>query len=90
MNKSEFVKAVGEKAGIKRGEAKKVVDVFIQTVEEAISAGEKVTLLGFGSFVVAEKAARKGINPKTKSPIVIPARKCVKFKPSDTFANVVK
>lgn len=90
MNKTEFIGAVAGKANISKVDAKKVVNAFIQTVEGALLEGEKVTLLGFGSFTVADKAARIGINPKTKESIKIPARKVIKFKPGAVLAKVVK
>ncbi|MDR1097312.1 MAG: HU family DNA-binding protein [Tannerella sp.] len=90
MNKTDFVGAVAKKAGFTNVNAKKSVEAFIKTVEEAVKKGEKVSLLGFGSFSVVKKAARKGVNPKTKKPINIPARKAVKFKPGAGLAKVVK
>ena len=90
MNKTEIIGVVAKKADFSKVEAKKVVEAFIQTVQEVLFEGEKVTLLGFGSFEVANKAARMGINPKTKAPILIPARKTVKFKPGITLSKVVK
>ncbi|MDR1523896.1 MAG: HU family DNA-binding protein [Tannerella sp.] len=89
MNKTEFVGAVAEKAGLSKVDAKKAIDAFIKTVENAAGKGEKVSLLGFGTFSVTEKAARRGVNPKTKESINIPARKVVKFKPGAELAKVV-
>jgi len=90
MNKTEFIKVVAQKAGFSRAEAKKAVGAFYETVAEALETGDKVSLLGFGSFFVAERAARQGINPKTKERINIPARKMIRFKPGATLAKVVK
>ncbi|MDD4592170.1 MAG: HU family DNA-binding protein [Parabacteroides sp.] len=90
MNKTEFIGAVAAKAGLSKVDAKKAVDAFIDTVASELKAGEKVAILGFGSFSVAEKAARKGVNPRTKAIIDIPARKSVKFKAGAELANVVK
>jgi DNA-binding protein HU-beta len=90
MNKTDFIAEVAKNAKITKVDAKKTVDAFIQTVEDAITKGEKVALLGFGSFSVIDKAARKGVNPKTKKSIDIPARKVVKFKPGAGLAKVVK
>ncbi|MDR0395283.1 MAG: HU family DNA-binding protein [Tannerella sp.] len=90
MNKTDFIGAVAAKAGLSKVDAKKSVEAFIQTVEGAVKDGEKVSLLGFGSFSVVEKVARKGVNPKTKKPINIPARKVVKFKPGAGLSKVVK
>jgi DNA-binding protein HU-beta len=90
MNKTEFIGAVAANAGFSKAEAKKVVEAFIETVEDAVKKGEKVTFVGFGSFSVVEKSARKGVNPKTKERIDIPARKAVKFKPGAYFSKIVK
>lgn len=90
MNKTDFIGAVAKKAGLSKVDAKKAVEAFIGTVEGAVKKGDKVALLGFGSFTVVKKAARKGVNPKTKKPISIPARKVVKFKPGAKLAKVVK
>jgi DNA-binding protein HU-beta len=90
MNKTEFIGAVAGKAGLSKVDARKATDAFIKTVESTVGKGEKVSLLGFGTFSVTEKAARKGVNPKTKESINIPARKVVKFKPGAELAKVVK
>ena len=90
MNKTDFIGEVANKAGLSKVDAKKAVEAFIKTVEVAVKKGDKVALLGFGSFTVVKKAARKGVNPKTKKPINIPARKVVKFKPGAALAKVVK
>ena len=90
MNKTDFIGAVAKNAGLSKVDAKKAVDGFIKTVADAVTAGEKVSLLGFGSFAVVQKAARKGINPKTKAPINIPARTVVKFKPGAGLTKAVK
>ena len=79
MNKTEFITAVAEKSGLSKADAKKAVDAFVETVSDEMKAGGKIALLGFGSFSVTEKAARKGVNPKTKQPIEIAARKVIKF-----------
>ena len=75
MNKTEFINAVAEKSGLSKTDAKKAVDAFVETVSGELKEGGKVALLGFGSFSVTEKSARKGVNPKTKEPIEIAARK---------------
>ncbi|MCR4613557.1 MAG: HU family DNA-binding protein [Bacteroidaceae bacterium] len=80
MNKSELVAAVAAKAGISKVDAKKAVDAFVATVGETLKKGDKVALVGFGTFSVAKRAARQGINPATKAKITIPAKKSAKFK----------
>lgn len=90
MNKSEFINAVSEKSGLSKVDAKKAIEAFVETVSNELKEGGKVALLGFGSFSVAEKAARKGVNPKTKETIEIPARKSVKFKAGAELSELVK
>lgn len=90
MNKTEFINAVAEKSGLSKVDAKKAVEAFVETVSSELKEGGKVALLGFGSFSVAEKSARKGVNPKTKQPIEIPARKSVKFKACAELTEIIK
>ena len=90
MNKTEFISAIAEKAGLSKADSKKAVEAFVCTVSAELKKGGKVALLGFGSFSVAEKSARKGVNPKTKQPIDIPARKAVKFKAGAELADLIK
>ena len=90
MNKTEFINAVAEKSGLSKIDAKKAVEAFVETVSNELKEGGKVALLGFGSFSVAEKSARKGVNPKTKQPIEIPARKTVKFKAGAELTELIK
>lgn len=80
MNKTELINAISEKAEISKVDAKKALEAFIETVGEELKKGEKIALVGFGTYSVSEKAARKGINPRTKETIDIPAKKVVKFK----------
>lgn len=81
MNKTEFIASVAEKAGLSKADAQKAVNAFADVVVEQLKAGEKITLLGFGTFAVQDKPERTGINPKTKEKIKIAARKVAKFKP---------
>ena len=90
MNKTEFINSVAEKSGLSKVDAKKAVEAFVETVSSELKEGGKVALLGFGSFSVAEKSARKGVNPKTKQPIEIPARKSVKFKAGAELTEIIK
>jgi DNA-binding protein HU-beta len=90
MNKTALIGVVAAEAALTKKETKKAVDAFIRTVENAMEKGDKVTLTGFGSFSIIRKSARKGINPKTKLPVIIPARKAVKFKPGTEFIGYVK
>lgn len=90
MNKTELINAIAEKAGLTKAQAKAALDATINTVSEQLAKGDKVALIGFGTFAVSEKTARKGINPRTKEVIEIPARKAVKFKAGAELNDVVK
>lgn len=80
MNKTELVAKIAEGAGMSKVDAKKALDATLESVVEAVKKGEKVALVGFGTFAVAKRNSRKGINPATKKAITIPAKKVVKFK----------
>ena len=81
MNKSELISAMAAEGGMSKAVAKNALDAFIAAVTKAMREGDKVSLVGFGTFSVSERAARIGINPATKATIEIPAKKVVKFKP---------
>ncbi|MBO5720039.1 MAG: HU family DNA-binding protein [Bacteroidales bacterium] len=90
MNKSELINAIAEKAGLSKADAKKALEACTGAVEEALVAGDKVALVGFGTFSINEKGERTGINPKTKEAITIAAKKVVKFKAGAELAEKVK
>jgi len=81
MNKQELIGAIASKAGLTKADAKKGLDATIEAVGEALKAGDRVALVGFGSFSVSERGARTGRNPQSGKEIKIPAKKVVKFKP---------
>ncbi len=80
MNKTELVNAIAEAAGLSKADSKKALDATLDAIAGALKKEEKVALLGFGTFAVAERSARTGINPATKQKIEIPAKKVIKFK----------
>lgn len=90
MNKTELVNAIAEKAGLTKVDAKNALDAAVAAIVEALEKGDKVALIGFGTFSVVEKGARQGINPRTKQTIEIAARKAVKFKAGAELADKVK
>ena len=90
MNKTELVNAIAANAGLKKDDAKKALDATLKAVADALKAGDKVALLGFGTFAVTERPARTGINPATKEKIEIAAKKVIKFKAGAELANEVK
>lgn len=90
MNKTELVAAVAEKAGISKNVADAAVAAFVATVTDAMKAGDKVTLVGFGTFEAKDRAARTGVNPKTGETIQIAATKVPAFKAGQALKNAVK
>lgn len=89
MNKSELISKMAEKAGLSKTESKKALEAFVESVTDSMKAGEKLALVGFGTFSVNDRAARTGINPSTKQPIQIAAKKVVKFKAGAELAASV-
>ncbi|MCJ8146476.1 MULTISPECIES: HU family DNA-binding protein [Acinetobacter] len=80
MNKSELIDAIAQKGGLTKVDAGKALDATIESISAALKAGDTVTLVGFGSFSVKERAARTGRNPKTGAELKIPASKVPSFK----------
>ena len=80
MNKTELIAAMAEKSELTKKDAGAALEAFTAAVEDALKAGEKVQLVGFGTFEVKERAARTGINPQTKQPVEIAASKSPAFK----------
>ena len=79
MNKTELVEKIAAGAGLTKVDAKKALDATTAAIKEALAAGDKVALIGFGTFSVNERPAREGINPCSKEKIAIPAKKVAKF-----------
>ncbi|HHT22753.1 MAG TPA: HU family DNA-binding protein [Bacteroidales bacterium] len=90
MNKAELISAIAAKSGLTKAASKKALDATIASITKALSKGEKVSLVGFGTFSVAKRAARTGVNPSTKQAIKIPAKKVAKFKAGSDLADAVK
>jgi DNA-binding protein HU-beta len=90
MNKGELISAIAEESGLTKVDSKKALNAVIKSVSKSLAKGDKVSLVGFGTFSVAERAARTGINPSTKKAIKIPAKKVAKFKAGAELASVVK
>jgi DNA-binding protein HU-beta len=90
MTKAELVAKIASGVGITKSKAEKAVDGFISAVSAALSGGEKITLVGFGTFSVMARSQREGRNPRTGAKIKIPASKVVKFKAGKTLSEKVK
>ena len=89
MNKAELISAIAEKGGFTKVHAKVAFEATLSAICEALTKGDKVSLVGFGTFAVAKRPARKGRNPQTKKEMMIPAKKVVKFKAGSELSNMV-
>jgi DNA-binding protein HU-beta len=90
MNKKELVDSISAGAEITKSEAEKALNAMLGAITQALVSGEKVTLIGFGTFSVVERAARKAKNPRTGDVIDIPARRVPKFKPGSKLIEAVR
>lgn len=90
MNKSELISSIAQASGLTKVDSKKALNATMKSISGALAKGDKVTLVGFGTFSVANRAARTGINPSTKQTIKIKAKKVAKFKAGADLAGVVK
>ena len=89
MNKTELVEKIAAGANLSKADAKKALDATVAALKDALVAGDKIQLVGFGTFSVNERPAREGINPATKQKIAIAAKKVAKFKAGAELADAV-
>jgi DNA-binding protein HU-beta len=89
MNKGELVDAVAKDAKISKAEAQSAVDSVVDNVTATLKQGNKVTLVGFGTFSTSDRSAREGRNPQTGKPIKIPAKKVAKFSPGKALKDAI-
>lgn len=89
MNKSELIESIADKSGLSKADAAKALDGLIESVTEGLSKGDRIALIGFGSWSVEQRSARTGRNPRTGDEIQIPAKKVIKFKAGAGLANAV-
>lgn len=87
MNKTELIEKIAQASGLDKTSSKKALDATVEAIKDALVAGDKITLIGFGTFSVAERPAREGINPATKQKIKIAAKKVAKFKAGAELAD---
>ena len=87
MNKADLIGKISEDAGITKGQANSALDSFVEAVTKSLKKGDKVTLVGFGTFSVTKRAARNGRNPQTGATIKIKAKKVAKFKAGKELAG---
>lgn len=89
MNKAELITAMSEEAGLTKKDAEKALDAFTDTVSKALAAGDKVQLVGFGTFETTKRAAREGRNPQTGKTVKIAASVAPKFKAGKELKDIV-
>ena len=90
MNKSQLVDAIAKEAKLSKASSTKALDAFMATTKKALKKGDKIALVGFGTFSVSKRAARKGRNPQTGKEIKIAAKKVAKFKAGSDLSAAVK
>lgn len=89
MNKTDLINSIASKSGLNKKNSEAALNAFIGSVQEALKGGDKVVLVGFGTFEVRKRAARKGRNPQTKKEITIPASKAPVFKAGKVLKDTV-
>jgi DNA-binding protein HU-beta len=89
MNKAQLINSISEKTGLSKSKSKEVLDAVTSTITTTLADGDKVTLVGFGTFTTTERPARKAMNPKTSEVIDVPAKRVAKFKPGAALSNTV-
>lgn len=90
MNKAELIEQVASQTGLAKRTCGKAVDALVSAISDCLARGEKVTLVGFGTFRVRSRKARRGVNPQTRESINIPAKKVPKFGPGKNLKNKVE
>ena len=90
MNKAELIDAIAKDANLTKADAKKALDAFVKSTTKSLKKGERVALVGFGSFSVARRSERTGRNPQTGKPITIKAKNVVKFKAGSDLSDSVQ
>lgn len=90
MNKGDLINKIANDSGITKTQAQAALNSFLGTTSDALKSGDKVTLVGFGTFSTSARAARKGRNPQTGAEINIPGKKVVKFRPGKDLSDTVK
>ena len=89
MNKTELIAAVAEQSGLSKKDAEKAISALVESISETLAKGEKIQLVGFGTFEVRERAAREGVNPRTGDKIKIAASKAPVFKAGKALKDAV-
>lgn len=89
MKKVELIESVAEKSGLTKADATRAIDAVFESITECLKSGDKISLIGFGTFATSKRAAREGRNPQTGATVQIPARIAVTFKPGSALKDAV-
>ncbi|OED38324.1 DNA-binding protein HU [Chromatiales bacterium (ex Bugula neritina AB1)] len=89
MNKTEFVDAIADKADVQKSDAAKMIDAMVEVIGDTLKKDEQITLIGFGTFMVSKREARKGRNPRTGEEIDIAASNVPRFKPGKALKETI-
>ena len=89
MNKTEFVDAIADKADVQKSDAAKIIDAMVEVIGDTLKKDEQITLIGFGTFMVSKREARKGRNPRTGEEIDIAASNVPRFKPGKALKETI-
>jgi DNA-binding protein HU-beta len=89
MNKAQLIDVMAAKAELTKADTKKALDAFIEATGEALKSGDRIALVGFGSFSITKRSARTGRNPQTGAEITIPEKSIIKFKPGSELADSI-
>ena len=89
MNKAELIEALAQRSGLQKQKAKKLLEAYVDIVTEAMSHNEEIVLIGFGTLIPRPQTERLARNPKTGTPVMIPARTTVKFKPGKYLLDAI-
>lgn len=90
MNKEQLVKAVADRTGYSQRQVREVIGATLEAIENSLRKGEPVQLVGFGSFVIISRKERRGRNPRTGEPMIIPGRRVVRFRPGKRLQDAVQ
>ncbi len=90
MNKTDLIDAVATESGLSKSNAKLAVDAIVKTTMQALKEGDKVSLIGFGSWMVSIRESRTGRNPRTGEQLIFPEKKVIRFKPGKEFTDFIQ
>lgn len=90
MNRTQIIDTVADRTGVERGQVRIFLEALVETISESLARGERVSIMGFGSFVISGHGERRGVNPRTLEPMTIVARRSIRFHPSPQLSDKLK